>query len=355
MYLYPGDPGYNGDGIDLEYVPDPPPPVVYPPVLLTATLPSGSKGAVYDQFIVAYSGTPAYTFAVTTGALPTGLALNAATGEITGTPTASGSFTFIVRITDSNALTANATFTILIPTVPAIINPSLPDGSVGTPYSVPLSGQGGAQPYGFQVIAGTLPPGLNLAVTGGITGTPTTAGTFAFTVQIYDSNAPQGTGSTAFSITIALASLANPTTTLDEVFLLGKEDGGLYAIIPGQRHDEDINAHAVGFLQQWQGVRGPSQGGLVVLQLGGASVSAIGNGPLTVYAIDNNAKLIYLSKPTRQMNLSSTETVRDFALFPAPQSERFGIGFNNGGIADNWFELHTAMTYLRKLFSSRKA
>lgn len=68
----------------------------------TASLPDGNVGSAYSQ-TVAISGptTGAETWQVTSGSLPPGLSLNASTGEITGTPTTEGSYTFIVCFTNS--------------------------------------------------------------------------------------------------------------------------------------------------------------------------------------------------------------------------------------------------------------
>jgi hypothetical protein len=70
-----------------------------------------------------------------------------------------------------------------------VISPdSLPDGTVGTPYNVALSASGGlGAPYEFSLVSGdNLPPGLSLASDGTISGTPTTPGTFPFTVSVDD-------------------------------------------------------------------------------------------------------------------------------------------------------------------------
>lgn len=65
---------------------------------------------------------------------------------------------------------------------------SLPDGTVGVPYSAFLSASGGTPPYTWSIVSGSLPPGLTLnPSTGQISGIPTTAGTFFFTVQVRDS------------------------------------------------------------------------------------------------------------------------------------------------------------------------
>ncbi len=73
-----------------------------------------------------------------------------------------------------------------------------------------LSVQGGTAPFTWSVSAGTLPPGLTLAASNGaITGTPTKAGTFDFTVKVVDSTDPPLTATQAQTITIA-ADCATP-------------------------------------------------------------------------------------------------------------------------------------------------
>src|SRR5205823_7815501 len=61
--------------------------------------------------------------------------------------------------------------------------------AVGTAYSQTLAATGGTPPYAWSVISGSLPAGLTLnATSGAISGTPTTAGTSNFTVQVIDSS-----------------------------------------------------------------------------------------------------------------------------------------------------------------------
>jgi large repetitive protein len=66
-------------------------------------------------------------------------------------------------------------------------------GAVGVPYSFTFHGAGGcgpALPYQFTIIGGNLPPGLSLAMSGTVSGTPTQAGSFSFWVNLSDQNPP---------------------------------------------------------------------------------------------------------------------------------------------------------------------
>jgi plastocyanin len=67
---------------------------------------------------------------------------------------------------------------------------SLPAGKVRTAYSSHLMAAGGQLPLTWRVVAGKLPAGLRLSVTGIISGTPTAKGTSTFTVQVLDSSRP---------------------------------------------------------------------------------------------------------------------------------------------------------------------
>jgi fibronectin type 3 domain-containing protein len=75
------------------------------------------------------------------------------------------------------------------------------------PYSTTLAAADGTTPYSWSITSGALPGGLTLsAVTGTISGTPTTAGAFSITIKVTDSGSPATTASASFSITIGPAS-----------------------------------------------------------------------------------------------------------------------------------------------------
>ena len=75
-------------------------------VINTSSLPNGTTGTAYNQTLSASGGTAPYSWSVTIGSLPSGLTLNASTGEISGTPTTAGTSNFTVQAQDSTGLTA---------------------------------------------------------------------------------------------------------------------------------------------------------------------------------------------------------------------------------------------------------
>jgi uncharacterized protein (TIGR03437 family) len=101
----------------------------------------------------------------------------------------------------------------------------LPGGSVGTGYSQTLSAVGGTAPYSaWTVSSGTIPSGLSLNSSSGVlSGTPSSPGTFSFTVQVSDSVSAKA--SKAFVLTIV-----GPATNSVTV---GTSPSGLQVMVDG--------------------------------------------------------------------------------------------------------------------------
>ena len=182
------------------------------PPALTITAPAFNPGTVSSTYSAApftgAGGTAPYTYSIYSGSLPAGLALNPSTGVISGTPTAVGVSSFVVQITDAaRATSMSAPLSIYTnPATLTITAPALPPGTINVPYGpVQYVASGGNPPYTFSVNSGTLPAGITLnPLTGVLSGTPTVAGTFTFTVQVMDTfyggigiKTAQGVGNTA--------------------------------------------------------------------------------------------------------------------------------------------------------------
>jgi len=90
-----------------------------PPTITTSSLPSGQVNSAYSGSLAASGGTAPYTWSLSSGSLPAGLTL-ISSGQISGTPTASGTSLFTVKVTDSSSpaqnATANLSLTIIVTT-----------------------------------------------------------------------------------------------------------------------------------------------------------------------------------------------------------------------------------------------
>ena len=163
--------------------------VVQPVAITTLALPNGVTNAVYSMTLTAAGGSLPYTWSKTSGSLPPGLELSG--GVISGTPTTTGTFNFVVQVSDGGTpvLSASNSLSVTIVRPVAITTLALPNGVTNEVYSAKLTAAGGTLPYAWSLTDGSLPPGLTLA-DGAISGTPTTTGTFNFAVEASDSGEP---------------------------------------------------------------------------------------------------------------------------------------------------------------------
>src|SRR5438477_368455 len=177
----------------------------------SSQLPGGTAGSAYSATLSASGGTSPYSWSVSSGTLPTGLSLSSA-GTLSGTPTVAGSFPFTVAVKDAASGSASANLSINVVSVPPlqVTSSQLPGGTVGSAYIATLNASGGTSPYSWSVSSGTLPTGLSLSSSGTLSGTPTVAGAFPFTVAVKDA----ASGSASASLSINVVTAAAPSVSI---------------------------------------------------------------------------------------------------------------------------------------------
>jgi hypothetical protein len=135
----------------------------------------------------ATGGKTPYAWKLASGTLPDGLALDPATGAITGTPNAPGSYNVQIAVSDAYNTSANVSLAIVVARQPAFKTGLLRPGKQGTAYQATFRTSGGVEPLRFKVKSGRFPIGVRLDRSAGVlAGTPRSSGTFRFTITVTD-------------------------------------------------------------------------------------------------------------------------------------------------------------------------
>ncbi|RKY17260.1 MAG: hypothetical protein DRP63_04005, partial [Planctomycetota bacterium] len=187
----------DNDGTDVvdigayEYQPS-----IQPLKITTTTLLDAAEGTAYSCTVTATGGNPA-NYNWSASGQPSWLSIDAATGELSGTPPSgsTGTYTFTVEVTDGQQ-TASKQFSLTVMPAGSLIitTATLPEGKVGVAYpATTLTATGGTAPYTWADVNNTLQAyGLTLgSSTGEISGTPTQAtptGGVTVTIEVTDSN-----------------------------------------------------------------------------------------------------------------------------------------------------------------------
>ena len=183
----------------------------------SGALPAATTGSAWSQTLSATGGSAPYTW--TAHGLPAGISLNAATGALSGTPTSAGSFTFSVTVKEAGNVSATASYTLVVgavtPGVTLAVTPAagaLPAGTTGSAWSQTFAVSGGTAPYRWQ-LSGALPAGLTFS-DGSLKGTPTTAGSSAFTLTATDANGVAVQAAYTLQIKAAAAQASDQSASL---------------------------------------------------------------------------------------------------------------------------------------------
>ncbi len=178
----------------------------FPPLVIVtgAQLPAADQDEPYQAAITAEGGTGEdYVWSLIAGQQPAGL-LFASRGtpgtSLNGVPSEDGAFRFTLRVEDSQDNIATQVFELAVnpaPAPPEITTVSLPEGTLEAAYRATVTAAAGSgEGYRWSLVQGGLPPGLSFTEEGistDISGTPTGAGTFPFTIQIQDSKGDRDT------------------------------------------------------------------------------------------------------------------------------------------------------------------
>lgn len=136
-------------------------------------------------------------YALVSGALPAGVSLSH-TGELTGTPTVSGDFTFTIRAVADNWQVGEATFKLHVNSAFTWDGDDRTKAEVGAEFVGNIDSETvTTQNYNsvtYEISEGKLPAGVELKNNGEISGTPTEAGTFTYTVHVIAKKSVAGFG-----------------------------------------------------------------------------------------------------------------------------------------------------------------
>lgn len=146
----------------------------------------GTVGQSYTATASTTGGHTPYTYSRHSGTLPPGLTLSGVTGTLFGTPSVAGSYGLMIRVTDDHGNISLESKTVTIAAALNIPGVFASPAQQSAAYSSQISASGGWSPYSFSQVSGSLPTGLSLAANGTLSGTPTTPGTYNFTVRVTD-------------------------------------------------------------------------------------------------------------------------------------------------------------------------
>jgi hypothetical protein len=162
---------------------------VVPKLVIGPSTNVAEVGLAYRFAPQATGGKAGYTWSVD-GALPAGLTMDSASGEISGTPAAAGTAALKLTVRDSIGLTSTVDFPLTVASRLLVTKRPLAAAKVGSAYRMTLRATGGVAPRKWRILGGVpgfLPRGLKLnAKNGQISGTPRQAGTFRLRIQVGD-------------------------------------------------------------------------------------------------------------------------------------------------------------------------
>jgi lysophospholipase L1-like esterase len=292
------------------------------PLTVSSTLAPATVGTYYTGNVNPSGGSAPYGWSLVSGTLPDGLTFDQSTGAIVGTPTQSGSFPLQVSVEDSTSpaqqATANLTLTVAAEPTLTVSSRTPVRGAVGDFYTTGMGYSGGLGPYTWSVTSGSLPPGLTLdPVSGMVTGTPATSGSYPVTVQATDSGTP--------TPEVAAASL---TFTIAQPIALTIDKPSLPVATQGVSYSASFQASGGVPHVEWRVIAGSLPAGLSLNSYYGAiSGTPTGHGTshFTIEAVDSAATPAAATRAiTMTVNQGAPLSVNTTSLFDGTQGAFYG-------------------------------
>jgi hypothetical protein len=156
----------------------------------TESVPPATIGSPYTTTLehAGYDGGyDAPRWLIKEGALPDGLALDPATGVVSGTPPTGGEWSVLVRVEEPFRRSGEKRLTFIVAATLTAAAPASKRAEVGIRYAAQPTSAGGVQPVTWSVAGAPLPPGLTLnPSTGAVSGIPTRAGEYTVVLEVED-------------------------------------------------------------------------------------------------------------------------------------------------------------------------
>jgi hypothetical protein len=166
--------------------------------------PVAEQGRLYTSGLSVFGGAPPFVWSIAAGTLPAGISLEGSSGILSGMPRTIETANFTLAVSEAGGRSATRACSVAV-AAPAlsIETASLPAAVIGAAYVFELRAAGGVAPYGWRIVEGAVPAGMDLTSQGLLQGAPEAEGEYSFTVQVTDG---QNTVSArSFSLTVAPA------------------------------------------------------------------------------------------------------------------------------------------------------